>query len=143
MVLQRFTISALAAVVVLVLGACGRGEPDSSSKFKGEEKLIANAIEDFQSAGSKRDGDRICRDLLAVEVVRAIEQASGKRKCAARIEDSLDDADTFEITVRSVSVKGNTATAVVASDAGNEKDRVDTMTLAKEDRRWKIASLAG
>lgn len=140
--IQRVALTALAAVLALLAAGCGSSEPDSSAKFKGEQKLVANAVEDLQTAGSKRDGERICRELLAASVVRAIRQA-GDKSCVARIEESLDDADTFELTVRSVTIKGRTATAVVASDDGNEKDRVDTLTLAKEGRRWKIASLAG
>lgn len=139
---KRVALTLLAAVFGLALAACGGSEPDSSSKFKGEEKLVANAIEDLQSAGEKRDGERICRELLSPRVVQAIDQAGGRKNCAARIEDSLDDADVFQLTVRSVTVKGNSATAVVASDDGNEKDRVDTMTLVKQGKRWKIDSLA-
>lgn len=138
--IRRVALTLAAAAPALVAGGCGTNEPDSSSKFRGEEKLVANAIEDLQSAGSKRDGDRICRELLAKPVVAAIRQA-GSKSCAARIEKSLDDADTFELTVRSVKVEGGTARAVVASDAGDEKDRVDTIRLVKEGRRWKIASL--
>ena len=136
----RVVILATALAFGAFAAGCGRSEPDSSGKFKGEEKLVANAIEDLQSAGKKRDGDRICRELLAANVVRAIRQA-GAKSCAARIEDSLDDADVFELTVKSVTVKGTTATATVTSDDGNEKDRVDTMTLAKEGKRWKVAAL--
>ncbi len=137
-------VTAAAALALGALGAgCGRSEPDSSSKFRGEEKLVANTIEDLQTAGRKRDGARICNELLAAGVVEAIQQAAGPKKCAARVEDSLGDADTFELTVRSVTVKGNTATAAVASDDGDDKDRIDTMTLAKEGKRWKITALGG
>ena len=136
----RVVILASALAFGAFAAGCGRSEPDSSGKFKGEEKLVANAIEDLQDAGRKGDATRICRDLLARDVVRTISKA-GDKTCAQRVKDSLDDADVFDLSVKSVTVKGATATATVTSDDGNEKDRVDTMTLAKEGKRWKIAAL--
>jgi hypothetical protein len=136
----RVATVAVAVTLAALVAGCGRSEPDSSGMFKGEEKLVANAIEDLQTAGEKRDGARICNELLARSVVRAIRQA-GAKTCAQRVEDSLDDADVFELTVKTVTVKGSAATATVTSDDGNEKDRIDTMTLAKEGKRWKIAEL--
>jgi hypothetical protein len=141
-VIGRVATIVCALSFALLASACGRAEPDSSEEFRGEAKLVANTIEDLQTAGKRGDGARICRDLLAASVVRAIRQA-GSKSCAARLEDSLEDADTFELTVKSVNVKGRTATATVASDDGNEKDRLDTMTLAKEGKRWKITALGG
>jgi hypothetical protein len=139
-VIGRVVTAAVAlAAAALALG-CGQGEPDSSAKFKGEEKLVANTIEDLQTAGEKDDAGRICNELLTAKVVAAIRQA-GAKTCAATIEDSLDDADSFELTVKAVTVRGTTATATVLSDDGSEKDRTDTMTLVKEGRRWKISTL--
>jgi hypothetical protein len=138
----RVVIIVAALALAALTAGCGRAEPDSSGKFKGEEKLVANAIEDLQTAGEKDDAAKICNELLARSVVQSIRQA-GAKTCAARVKDSLDDADVHELTVRSVTVRGTTATATVASDDGNEKDRIDTMTLTKEDRRWKISALGG
>lgn len=138
----RVATVAVALSVAVTASGCGRSEPDSSGRFKGEERLVANTIEDLQTAGKRGDATRICNELLAAEVVEEVEKA-GDEKCPARVKDSLEDADAFELTVKSVTVKGRTATATVASDDGNEKDRLDTMTLAKEGQRWKISALGG
>jgi hypothetical protein len=135
------TVAAALAFAAGTVG-CGGAKPDSSGKFKGEKRLVANAIEDLQSAGEKGKAGRICDELLAAKVVAAIRQAGGKT-CRATVKDSLDDADTYELTVKAVTVHGTTATATVVSDNGNKKDRTDTMTLVKEGPRWKISALGG
>jgi hypothetical protein len=139
-VTARVVIAAAALAATLAATGCGRVASDSASKFKGEERQVANAIEDLQSAGQKGDAGRICRDLLAASVVKQIAQA-GSRTCSAALKSSLDDADTFGLSVKAVTVRGTTATAVVVSDNGKKKDRTDTVALVKENRRWKLRSL--
>jgi hypothetical protein len=56
------------------------------------------------------------------------------------VSDALDDADTFNMTVKSVTVSGATATAVVDS---KEKTANDTFKLANVGGRWKISSFGG
>jgi Putative lumazine-binding len=133
------------AVVLLVLAAataagCGAtsSDEDSSGDFKGEARLVANTIEDLQSAGSKGDQDEICRDLLARELVRRL--ARGRSGgCERTVDDALKDTDAFDLTVRSVNVRGTTATARVKQETG-DRDRADTLTLVREGRGWRISS---
>jgi Putative lumazine-binding len=129
------TLALLLAAAGLVTG-CGSSGSNSSSHFSGARKDVAKTIEDLESAARKSDQARICRDLLTSTLIGTIR--SGGQSCDAAISDALDDADTFDLTVKSVSVSGSTATAVVDS---KEKSANDTFKLAKEGGRWKIASL--
>ena len=133
------TAALLAAGVAL--GGCGAASKDSASSFSGEQKKVAQAVEDLQSAGKSRDAGKICKKLLARSVVARLEAAKGaKHDCSNALGDSLDDADAFDLTVKSVKVDGTNATAVVESEAGKH-DRTDTLSLVNEGGRWKLASI--
>lgn len=149
MVIRRvFAFTGGLAVAAAVVAGCGPSSTaDSSSKFKGEQRLVANAIEDLQSAGERRQASRICNDLFAADLVRKIRAASGgKKTCATRLKKSLDDADQFELSVRRVTISGPRATAVVESAPDSSRDRrTDTVRLVKEGTpaRWRIVAFAG
>ena len=133
------TAAALAAA--LAMAGCGAAGKDSAKDFKGERRAVAQTIEDLQKAGRDDDAKTICDDLLAKPVVARLQARPGAKKdCATALGDSLDDADTFEMTVKSVTITGDRATAVVRSDAG-DKDRTDTLSLVREGSAWKLASL--
>ena len=133
-------LAPLALVVALAAAGCGQSNKDSATDFSGEQRAVAQAVEDLQSAGRKGDAQKICTDLLAPALIAEIRHASGD--CAKVLDDALQDADTFEMTVEKVTVDGPRATAVVKSDAG-KKDRTDTLQLVREGRNWKVASLGG
>jgi predicted lipid-binding transport protein (Tim44 family) len=133
--------AALLCASALTLSACGTSGNDSSSDFKGEDKAVAQAIEDFQSASRKGDEDKICTDLLAPALVSKIKAAS-KDTCQDALNDSLQDVDSFQLDVKKVSINGTTATATVESDTGGDKKTTDTLTLTKVGNAWKIAELS-
>jgi PBP1b-binding outer membrane lipoprotein LpoB len=135
----RSRLLAAAAVAALLLAGCGQAQKSSTDKFQGEQKAVAQTIEDLQKAGKDRDANKICEQLLAPSLVSKIEQA-GNGDCSKVLDDALADADTFELTVEKVTINGTRATAVVKSEAG-DKDRTDSLVLEKAGSSWKIASL--
>jgi putative lumazine-binding protein len=128
----------LAAVAVLAIAGCTTqgGSNDSSGKFKGEQRLVANTVEDFESAASKGDQDQICRDLLAKPLVGQFAKQGGT--CEKAVDSTLKDTDSFGLTVESVSINGNQAVAHVKADHG-KKDVERTLTLVKEGAGWRIS----
>ena len=130
----------LALVAALAAAGCGQGNKDSATKFSGDQRAVAQAVEDLQTAGRKGDANKICEQLLAPSLVATIRRASGD--CAKALDDALKDADSFDLTVEKVTVNGPRATAVVKSETGS-KDRVDSLQLVRDGRNWKIASLGG
>ena len=130
--------------VVLLLAAagiatgCGTAGSNSSSDFTGSKKDVAKTVEDLESASRRSDEAKICRDLLAASLIDALR--TGGKSCDSAVSDALDDADTFDLTVKSVSVTGTNATAVVDS---KEKSANDTFKLQKVGGRWKISSFGG
>ena len=131
-------ILALLLAAAGVATGCGAAGSDSASDFTGVKKDVADAVEDLESAARKSDEGEICGRLLTSSLVQTIRSAG--RSCTSGIADAIDDADTFDMTVKSVTVTGTTATAVVDS---KEKATNDTFKLVKEGGRWKIASLGG
>ena len=130
---------ALLAVPAVLAAGCGQTTKKSAVNFQGDQKAVAQAIDDLQSAGNKRDGNKICGQLLAPALVQRIQQVS-KATCASALDDRLRDVDTFEMTVQKVTVNGGNATAVVKSKAGKH-DRTDTFAFVRQGANWKISSL--
>jgi hypothetical protein len=127
-----------AAVAVLAVSGCTTqsSSNDSSGKFKGDQRLVANTVEDFESAASKGDQDEICRDLLAKPLVARFAKQGGS--CENAVDSTLKDTDSFGLTVESVAINGDQAVAHVKADRGkNDVDR--TLTLVKEGNGWRIS----
>jgi hypothetical protein len=132
-------LAALLCTSALTLSACGQTDKNSSSDFKGDQKAVAQAVEDLQTASRKRDEAKICADILAPALVTKIKTASNGT-CEKVLKDSLRDVDSYELTVKKVAIDGTSATATVTSDTG-KKDRTDTLTLVKVGNAWKISAL--
>jgi hypothetical protein len=130
---------ALLAVLPVALSACGQTEKNSAGDFQGDQKAVAQTVEDLQDASRKRDEGKICTQLLAPALVSKIKTASNTT-CETVLGDALRDVDSFELQVKKVTINGDTATAVVTSDTG-KKDRTDTLELQKVGGAWKIATL--
>ena len=130
---------ALLVAVPFALGACGSTPKDSAKSFKGDQRAVAQTVEDLQSAASKGDQKKICGQLLADSLVAQI-RTSSKKSCDDAIQDAIRDVDAFELQVQKVTVNGDAATATVKSEAGKDHT-ASTLTFVREHAAWKIATL--
>ena len=126
---MRRAVSAAAGTAALaVLAGCGGGASQD----------VRDAVGRLQSAARAGDATKICRQLftpgLAVRITRA---GGGKSSCQARVRQQLARKDET-IAVRSVKVKGNSATAVVKEQNGN----VSQLGLVKGAGGWRVDSIA-
>lgn len=131
-----------ALLAAAALGGCAASEEDSSTDFQGDQKLVANVVEDLQDAGAEQDADAVCQLLTEDLIAKIRATAGGRATCAEAVDDAIQDADAFDLDVKSVKITGTTATAVVESQ-DNDKDVRDTLAFAKDGPRWKISALAG
>jgi hypothetical protein len=131
------SLALLLAAAGLATG-CGATGSNSAADFSGVKKDVASTIDDLSSDARKSDEGAICTNLLASALIQKL-QTSGQT-CRTAISHALDDADTFDMDVKSVTVTGTNATAVVDS---KEKAANDTFRLVKEGGRWKISSFGG
>jgi hypothetical protein len=132
---HRALIPAVLAAAALAGCTTQASNNDSSGKFKGDQRLVANTVEDFQSAASKGDQDKICRDLLSTALVATYAQRGGT--CEKAVDGTLKDTDSFGLTVESVRIAGQQAVARVKADRGKH-DVLRTLTLVKQGTGWRI-----
>ena len=123
----------------LLLAGCG-GEASSAEKFEGDQRAVAEAVEEIQMAGERRDAEKMCRELLARSLRDKLGEAGSS--CDKEVEKAIEDADAFDLEVREVTVTGTTARVQVRGDIGSEQ-RTDTLELVKEDGRWRLSSING
>jgi hypothetical protein len=134
----RFALPLAAIAAVAVTGCTTTTTSnDSSGKFSGEQRLVANTVEDFESAAAKGDQDQICRELLAKPLIATYAERGGT--CAKAVDGALKDSDSFGLTVESVRIAANTATARVKADRGKH-DVLRDLTLVKEGPGWRISA---
>lgn len=133
-------LAVLLCAGALTLSACGSTTKDSAGDFRGDQKAVAQTVEDLQSASKKGDEAKICSDLLAPALLTRI-KAAQKDGCEPAMKDALKDVDSFELTVKKVAISGTSATATVTDDVGKKDDRTTTLTLVKVGNAWKISEL--
>jgi hypothetical protein len=133
-------LAVLLCASALTLSACGTSDKDSATNFKGDQKAVAQTVEDLQSASRKGDEKKICTDLLAPALITKI-KAAHKDGCEPALKDALRDVDSYELQVKKVAISGTNATATVTSDIGKDDDRTDALTLVKVGNAWKISEL--
>lgn len=130
------------AVVVSGCGPAASKNSESAKSFTGEKADVAKVVDDLQAAAQKRDGKKVCTELLAPVLLKTFKDP--KRPCKTVMDENLTDADLYKMTVDSVVVNGATATAIVSSDAGKGKPKQkDTFTFVKvagANGAWKISS---
>ncbi len=128
-------LACLLALVATVAGCGAQGA--AGGDFEGTEREVADVLEDLQETAQAGDEQRVCT-LLARELVQRLQQ--GGVPCPRAVSAALDDADTFEVSVRDVQVSGTTATARIAPGTAEDAP-VDTVRLVREGANWRIASL--
>jgi hypothetical protein len=128
-----------AVPIVLAVLAAGCGASASSAgDFEGEERQVADVVEQLQTAGESGDAAEICSEVLSSEL-REEMQAAGVN-CEQELDKAIQDADDFELEVEDVTISGDTATARVRGGEGDE-ETVRTFEFAREGDGWRATSL--
>ena len=131
---------AIAAALFLPFAAagCTAGGSTSSSKFTGAQGDVAKVVADLSQAGQRKDAQKICTQILAQELVRELSDAG--TSCQQEMKKAIDDADDYDLTVQSVKVTGNQATAVVRRGTTGP---TATFKFVRENGGWKATSFGG
>ena len=127
---------ATALLLAVLLAGCGAGG-SSAGDFEGEERRVAQVVEDLQSAAEGRDGAEVCSRLLATRFADAL--AADGRTCAQEVDKALEDAESASLEVEAVRVTGAEAVAQV-KDAD---DRVTRLPLVRERGGWRLTAFGG
>jgi hypothetical protein len=137
---MRRLLRPLPIVLVAAIAGCGQAST-SAGKFDGAEKDVADTVEQLQTAAQNRKPEQICSDVLARELADRLK--SGGSDCVDEMEKLTGDADDYELDVTDVTITGTTATARVKARRGARKNAVTTLSLAREDGKWRLTSLGG
>jgi predicted small lipoprotein YifL len=125
----------LVAVMLLALAGCGEQQANLD-EFPGEQRQVAEKVEDLQSAGESGNAEDICSDILARQLVDQLEAAG--TTCVDEMDKAISDADDFDLDVRRITVNGNTATAEVQR---GDDGPTATFEFAREGNQWRATSL--
>jgi len=123
--------------VLLVLAAClaaGCGESGPT-----DEQRVRATLAEFQRATEARDYEALCERVLAPELIDAVKQVG--LPCELALEKGFEDVEAPRLTVGTVAVRENRATAEVRSSAEGEPPSEDTVELVRVGDGWRIASL--
>jgi hypothetical protein len=135
--IKRPLILLCAPLLALGVSACAS---TTAGSFKGAEpKAIAQTISDLQTEGTAGEAKKICANLLASSVTTRLASASGG--CTQAIKSQLSQVDTLQLTVQSVTPQSTTSASAQVKSTYAGKTKVETVTLVKEDGKWKISKL--
>lgn len=125
--------------LAIALTACGAAPRDSAKEFEGAERGVAATVEDLESAARDDDPDTVCSKLLAERLLATLREQG--TRCVTAVKQAFQDADSLDLTVDDVSIRGERASAKVISGRGS-KEKTDTLQLEKVGAGWRIASLS-
>jgi hypothetical protein len=137
---MRRVLRPLPLLLVAAIAGCGQAST-SAGNFKGAEKDVADTVEQLQSAAQNRKPEQICSEVLAREFADRLK--SGGSDCVDEMEKLAGDADDYELDVTDVTITGTTATARVKARRGRRKNALTTLSLSREDGKWRLTSLGG
>ena len=125
-------------LLAAALAGCGAAERDSAKEFKGAEAAVAKVVEDLETAARTDEPNKVCAALLDDRLLAALREQG--TNCRTGTEDAFEDADSFDLTVKDVTITGETASAKLSAGTGSdEKDY--TLEFARDGNVWKISSL--
>jgi hypothetical protein len=132
--MKRF---APALLVVLALAGCTQAEPTSTENFTGAEALVAQKVEDLETAGKRSNPEDICSEILAKSLVDELK--AGGTDCTTEMQKAIEDADDFDLEVLEVNITGTTATARVRR---GDDGPTETMEFTRENNQWRATALS-
>ena len=120
---------ALLLVCAFAIGACG-GPSD--------EDAVRKTLAGYAKAFAEHDYQALCDTYFDPDLVTGLE-ANGL-PCEAALRPTVAGLKHPTLTVRSVKVDGDFATAAVHTDADNEEPADVVLALVRADGRWRISS---
>ena len=140
---MRLLFSAAALVALLAVPGCAQGgtkSTSSSENYSGDEKLVANTIEDFQANATAHDGAKICSTQITSQLAKEITAKTPGASCATTVTAGMKATDEADLTVTIDPKDDNKATAAVTARTGQKSSQKYSFTLERADKRWQISS---
>ena len=145
---MRLLFSSAAVIALVALAGCAQGgtkTTSSSDKYSGDEKLIANTIEDFQANATAQDGAKICSTQITAQLAKRISAKNSGASCATAVTAGMKATDEADLTVTAVTIDAkddNKATATVTAKTGEKTSKSYQFSLTRVDQRWQISRIS-
>lgn len=121
------TLVLICVIGPLALSACGGGA-------KSDREQITGAIE---KAFTDND-PKLCSQVLSEKFIKTF--YGTLQKCE---QNAAKGTDADSVEVLQLTVKGNTATALIKASGGSASPKPVTLSLIKADGEWKIDAVVG
>ena len=125
---------------VVLLAALALGAAACGGRARSDRDQVAAAVKAFGDATATKDYARLCGEILAQELVTRIQKAG--LTCRDALRTGLEGVRDPQLTLGSISIEGERATADVRTSAAGQPPSNDHLRLVREGGRWRIASLA-
>jgi hypothetical protein len=129
--------AAALCLVVLAVAGCGAAPRDSAKDFTGDKRAVATVVERLETAARDDKPEVVCKQLLSAKLLEALRKQG--TNCLTGVKESFRDADSLDLTVADVVIRGAQATVKVSYRRGSQ-DRTATLQLDREGGAWKISA---
>jgi hypothetical protein len=123
--------------LALAVGVAACSGTTSTSSFKGESHKVAETVSSLTSDATDLNQQKVCDNDLAASLTTRLGGSSG---CQANLKKQLHEIDALTLTIKSIAVNGDKASARVQSTYSG-KNRTTTLLLVKEGSHWKVSGV--
>lgn len=135
----RLALIPAALLVTAAVGGCSVGGSSSASSgsFTGVSGQVAVTLNTFSSDASSNNAADICTNVLDRAALARLAKAGN---CKTIVTNQLKTINDFTLTIETIQVHGNRATASVQTvDDGHKV--LGTLNLVHQPAGWRIDSL--
>jgi hypothetical protein len=137
---QALAFSLAWVLTCAALGACGdeqQPEGGNAKRYSGEQKRVAEVVDELQAASRDGDAARICDELFTDKLAGVISVRASGKPCEEPVRKQ-QLAENASIRVLAIRLHGAAASAHVREQNGNRT----TLELVKQGGDWRIDSIA-
>ena len=132
-------LTAVAGVIVIVVVALIRGGDDGPPAVSGTPKEAVELVERFRVALAARDFATICDQLYTTEA----REAAGGDDCQSVLAQETAKLREPRVEIVGLTVRDDSAVVTVRASVRGQRPVEDTISLAREKGRFRIASRGG
>ena len=139
LVREPLFLTAVAGVIVIVVVGIVRGGDGDVPEVSGTPKEAVEVVESFRKALAARDFATICDQLYTSEA----REAAGGDDCQSVLAQETAKLRDPKVEIVGLTVTKDGAVVNVQASVRGQKPVLDSLTLAREKGRFRIASRGG
>ena len=142
--MRRAVLLILLLAMAVAAGGCAGQGSDNAGDFRGEQRAVAQAVDDISKHAFKLESRQICDGFMTPEL-KAKLGAEAKRlrrgaDCADGLKDSLEETGAFDPDISKIEITGKRAVVTMSFDTKADPDPVGTLRMVNQ-RGWRISEL--